>query len=480
MRVGPRPRRVAACLLALAASACSRAHEPQVQVGPTAADRLARSLGIIRTAGPAHPKVLRVLFYGQSITSRKWTDLAAAHLRATYPSVRFVFANMAIGGFSAVLLERTAERDLAEFYPDLVIFHVYGDHRAYERIIRIIRSRTAAEVVVETDHVVEPVEPLCREGFHLTLQPPPGCRGRLWYRQNSWSEHMAGVVIPRLADRYGLAIEPRRRLWQTWLERTGTPAAALIHDAPHPNDAGWNLMAALFERWFDRVVASWSGQRSTLVRSLPPPRGGVAQSFTFSGNRVELLASGPVADGVQVTVDGRRPRDLDGCWQNSRTTVLPGVPDWPALRQVRIDPAFHAAERWTATITGLDPAQKHFRFALAGARTGADGGGTGDRDFVSPSGRVRIAARDWVLPDGVSLKGRRVPEGFRVSWDRHFVCTDQPPVPLAPGTSEVRAVLATGLANAPHRVTLRLTPAAAARVREIRLYRPPLTDGAEA
>ena len=40
--------------------------------------------------------------------------------------------------------ERTVERDISDFYPDLIILHVYGDHRAYERIVQIMRSRSAA------------------------------------------------------------------------------------------------------------------------------------------------------------------------------------------------------------------------------------------------------------------------------------------------------------------------------------------------
>jgi hypothetical protein len=122
-----------------------------VIIGDGTSARLARSLAIVRASTAAQPQVLRVLFYGQSLTSPHWTDLAQEHLRRTYLRTQFVVRNMAIGGFSAKQLERTVERDVTDFYPDLLIFHAYGDHRSYERIIRIIRSRTAAEIIAQTD-----------------------------------------------------------------------------------------------------------------------------------------------------------------------------------------------------------------------------------------------------------------------------------------------------------------------------------------
>ena len=51
------------------------------------------------------------------------------------------------------MLIRPAEHDLYPFYPDLVIFHVFGANQQYEQIIRSIRSRTTAEVLMQTDRV---------------------------------------------------------------------------------------------------------------------------------------------------------------------------------------------------------------------------------------------------------------------------------------------------------------------------------------
>lgn len=447
-----------------------------VTIGDSTSDRLAHSLAIVRESMSGQSKVLRLLFYGQSMTSTHWTDLAAEHLRQTYPHTQFVIRNMAIGGFSAEKLERTVERDVSDFYPDLVVFHDYGDHRAYERIIKIIRSRTAAEVVVETDPVREPVEPLCPEGFRLTLVPPPGCTGVLYYRQHNWEEHMSGVIIPSLASRYALAIEPRRAIWNAFIHEKNILPTDLLDDTGHLNAAGWQLAADIFDRFFDNAVANYGGERSNLVISYPPPSNGELKTYQFNGNRVEIIGGGPLDGRVTARIDGIEASATDGCWQTSRTTSLENVPDWPAIRQVTISPGVNAAETWTATITHLSADQSDFTFTITGSKTGPDGRGRANSNFTSLSGRVRIAAADWMIPSAFALTQRRVPEGFNVSWSRDFVCHDLPAVPLGKEAIEVRHILATGLRNGPHRLTVEIQPNIQSSVREIRLYRPPLLD----
>ncbi len=84
---------------------------------------------------------LRVLFYGQSITAQSWTKTVEKELRQRYPSVQFDFHNPAFGGFTAPNLVRTAKHDLFPWYPDPLIFHVYGPIEQYE------------EIVLTTDHI---------------------------------------------------------------------------------------------------------------------------------------------------------------------------------------------------------------------------------------------------------------------------------------------------------------------------------------
>jgi hypothetical protein len=96
---------------------------------------------------------VRILFYGQSITQQAWWKELERYLRATYPSANLIIENRAIGGHASQLLVKTAEADLYPFQPDLLIFHVYGSHLEYENIIRRVRERTCADILLQTDHI---------------------------------------------------------------------------------------------------------------------------------------------------------------------------------------------------------------------------------------------------------------------------------------------------------------------------------------
>jgi hypothetical protein len=442
----------------------------------TRSRRLATTLSIIGRGTPENARVLRILFYGQSITSNNWIEPAIAQLRRAYPQIRFDVRNMAIGGFDSSLLERTAKRDLAEFYPDLIVFHAYGDHRAYERIVRIMRSRTASDVILQTDHVTTPVEPICPEGFRFTLTVPPGCKGFLWYKQRSWEEFMSGTLIPRLANQYGLAVEPRREYWNDYLKVHDLQPPALLEDAVHPNADGWRLMADLFTRYFDTIVANYAGEVSDAEANLSIPNLAGTTSYRFEGNRVEVLARGPLDGRITASIDGRATTDVDGCWLVSRTSRLPNVPDWPAIRRVAVDSNVNRSEIWTLRVTDLSADQDDFRFTLTSDKGGPDGEGRGSVDFVSPSGRVRIEAKDWVIHDGYKLAKKGVPEGYEIQWSRNFICHDESVVATSGSELEVRHVLATGLDNSSHYLIIQIEPEALALIEEIRVYRPPLRD----
>lgn len=445
---------------------------------PDPAKAIARALAIIHDATPQHPRVLKILFYGQSISTPKWTDQAMAELRARYPDVAFDYRNLALGGWSAKFLDRAAARDIAEAYPDLIVFHVYGDHRAYERIIRTMRSETAADVIVQTDHVLGPLEPICPAGFHLRWAPPPGCSGHIWFKQHDWSEFMSGVWIPTMAHKYDLALEPRQQEWQAYLQAHHLAPLALIHDVPHPNAQGWTVMANLFTAWFEKLEDRAAGAEPRdpgQVKSFAPPRTGVTTRYRFDGNRLELLATGPLEDKVQVKIDGKAPQDIDGCWQTERVSRLPNVPDWPALKQVTVNPGLHRRDRWTIRLGHFNAAQDRFDFTLTDTLHGAQGNGMAGSAFTSRDGEVKIDPQDWNIAYARQVAGKGLPEGASFTFSRRFVCGDQAPIALPHGGIEQRHVIATGLASGPHVVELALQPGATV-IEEVRAYRPPLKD----
>jgi hypothetical protein len=447
-----------------------------VPTPPDPVQAIARSLAIIRDATPQHPRVLKILFYGQSISTPKWTDQAMATLRAKYPNVAFDYRNLALGGWSAKFLSRAAARDIADAYPDLIVFHVYGDHRAYEHIIQTMRAETAADVIVQTDHVIGPLEPVCPAGFHLRWSPPPGCRGHVWFKQHDWGEFMSGVWIPTMARKYDLAMEPRQQEWQAYLTAHHLAPMALIHDVPHPNAQGWTLMANLFTAWFEKQEdRAGHAQPGDQVKSFAPPRPGVAMHYAFTGNRLELLAAGALDGKVTVKIDGKAAEDFDGCWQTERVSRLPNVPDWPALKQVTVDPGLHRADRWTIRLGHFNAAQDKFDFTLSDALHGADGSGTADSAFTSSDGLVKIDPQDWNIAYARQVGGKGLPEGASFTFERRFVCGDQAPVALPGGGVEQRHVVATGLTNERHVVEVMVSQGAPA-IAEVRAYRPPLAD----
>jgi hypothetical protein len=53
-------------------------------------------------------------------------------------------------------------------------------------------------------------------------------------------------------------------------------------------------------------------------------------------------------------------------------------------------------ETWDLTFTHVSPDRKHFRYRLCGSRTGPDGEGDSESEFVSKSGRIAISPKDIV------------------------------------------------------------------------------------
>ena len=469
-----RPLAVGA-LASLMVSCSSTADEVATNVGGADA-ALARTAEILTSSTRQKPGVLRVLFYGQSISSPAWTDLTADHLRKQFPNTAIVSKNLAIGGNSATYLERATERDVEDFYPDLIVFHVFGDHRAYERIIRLFRSRTAAEVIVQTDPVRVPIEPVCPEGLNLSGKTPRGCSGSYWLKQRVWEDFMSGSFIPRMAAKYRLALDPRRTGWNLYLLRHGLAPDDLLADGLHPNSKGWKLAAVLFNTYFDTAIRRWRGQRQKIVQALHAPEAETT-TYEIDGNRVELISDRPFAESLYAQIDGQPTRAIDGCWQTSRVSPVPGIPEWPAIRQVYVDRTTHKATTWLARVHGQDFAASDFTFSIDNDRLGYDGDGRGSDDFYSKNGEVRILKEDWALPYAErTTKLNHLPDNFRLSWTLRFKCNQQARVLLPNGKYEYRYLVASGLPNGRHVLMMTIQDRDRIGINEVRVYRPPLVD----
>lgn len=390
---------------------------------------------------------VRILIYGQSISMQKWWETVRDFAKARYPQNRLVVENRAIGGFSSERLKRMAENDVVPFYPDLVIFHDYGNEPDYEGIIRTIRSKTGAEIAVQTDHVAVG-------------------------QNEEWHDRHANVWLPDLCRKYGLALIDVRRGWKDFLAKNNLPPKALLTDHVHLNERGNALMADLVNRLFAALPTVGFSEKT--VQTLQAGTDFRAKSgkiqVPVEGNRVDLVwgKTPNVASPISVMLDGKRPSDFSESYAHTRPSLSP---EGFFLRRIGQLLAFDLgsqpqAEDWSLTVLSVDSLRQSLRFGVTGSRTGPDGEGTSDTLFVSRSGRLRIPVDGWFFRKSENdfRQFSWLKRGDVLRWRVFSMSRDT----VVPSTDPVTVVL--GVPNGPH--TLELTGKSLSGLKEIRVYRP--------
>ena len=84
-----------------------------------------RTMNLLANSTPENPNTVKILVYGQSLSEQDWWLKVKENLKNRFPDANLIMENKAIGGFASQILVKTMERDLLDFYPDLVIFHVF-------------------------------------------------------------------------------------------------------------------------------------------------------------------------------------------------------------------------------------------------------------------------------------------------------------------------------------------------------------------
>lgn len=410
-------------------------------------ENAARTAQLLRTPGAE----VRILVYGQSISMQKWWEAVRDFAQNRYPNARLVVENRAIGGFSSERLKRMVENDVVPFYPDLMIFHDYGNEPDFEQIIRTIRSKTTAEVAVQTDHVAVG-------------------------QNEEWHDRHGDVWLPELCRKYGLALIDVRRGWKDFLAKNKLPAKDLLTDNVHLNDQGNALMADLTNWLFAALpMGGFSDKALRILQSGTDFRakGGRIQ-VAIEGNRVDLVWKKlpAVVELISVTLDGKKASLFPESYAHTRPSL---TPDGFFLRRIGQLLQFDLgpqplAETWSLTVLNVDSIRQQLRFHVTGSLTGDDGEGSSDTLFVSHSGRLRIPADGWFR--------RRNENDFRqFSWLKRgdvlrwrvFSMSHDKVVPAAGPVTVVQ-----GVPNGTH--TLELTGKSLSGFQEIRVYRPPLRE----
>jgi len=423
-----------------------------------------RTMTLLATSTPQHRNTVRVLFYGQSITEQEWSRQVADWLRSTYPNANLDIANRAIGGHSSQLLWRTAEADLYPFQPDLLIFHVYGSHLDYEKIIRNVLQRTTAEVLLQSDHITKP-----EELADPATQPVP--------TMSTWSPWWNQIFLPDLVTRlHHVELLDQRVLWRQYLNENHLAPTQLLKDGVHLNDWGCYLMSHLVEQhliYRPEAPKTWSG----LVTDVKPKWSGNRLELNFTGNRIDLLPlESDAGKKVRVLIDGRPPSTIPELYGVTRVSPWPNS-SWPLiLRTTAKNPLL--LEDWTVNFQNVSADCKSFSFEVVGSKTGPDGEGKNDAPFASHSGRVVIEPEDWNLAYCKAVFKTPTPPDLKATWKvvPHFI--DEPAfTELADKTLENTVTVAQGLTNGLHRLVLEAEPGTKPRLKAIRVYRPPMGSG---
>ena len=401
-----------------------------------------RTMRLLATSTPEHRNTVRILFYGQSITEQKWSQIVADDLRARFPNADLVIENRALGGFASQMLVKTAETDLYPFQPDLLIFHVYGAHDKYEDIIRRTRERTTAEILQQNDHVTKP-EAFTEETDPAKLWPPNG---------KYWDAFMNHRLLPEVAKRYGTEFCDQRAMWKGYLKEYNLEPEALLRDGVHLNALGEFLMAECVKAYLRYNPKLGPSPAEQWVKDYEVGKDG---RLEFEGSRVDIITK--PGEKLGVKIDGRKPSAIPALYGFSRAKPKPGG-KWPPIAPIQSANPL-VLEDWTMDVTKTG--DKLFEFTVRGSKTGLDGSGRSDQRFVSNSSRIVIEPDAWNVDFALSVLAgvKPVPEKFSVTWSVVPYFADE----ATGGTITV----ASGLPNTKH--MLELSGAAKARV-----YAPPL------
>lgn len=447
---------------------------PVVPVGEPASfgANIQRTMTLLATSTPEKRNHVRILFYGQSVTRNAWWNDVAGDLRKRFPHADLEIENRAIGGYGGPVLINTAEFDLYPFYPDLVIFHVWGGVETghQEKIIRRIRERTAAEVLLWTSNLRWP-----------RSVPPKGDPQHPDVLAKDADDQAISDLYFRLGKELKCEVADVRTGMQHYLKQNGLVVKDTLRDTVHPNDLGNFLIAELVKPHLRRMPNDSGETRESLVTDVPINHPAVAKddngtlSLTFTGNRIDVIAAANSnGSSALVLIDGKAPSKFPELYYHTRPSETP-VAGRPAFNKISHE-ALLQVETWTARILECDPAADVLRYEVSGSVTGPDGIGDHRKRFVSNSGRVVIDPRMWMVNWSLRYRKTTLPEGYKVTWETKplFLDTWQAPQKSDP-SRESTSTLAQGLSNQRHTLTLSpLKGNVVPPVAGFRVYRPPL------
>ena len=412
-----------------------------------------QTMNLLHSSTPEKQNTVKILVYGQSISVQDWWLEVKRSIKTRFPNANLIMENKAIGGFASQMLCKTVEMDVSSFYPDLVLLHIYGSNQMYDSVLNAIRSRTAAEVAIQTDH---------------------------YTGKSAWSDTMSYYFLPAMAEKYKCDLINIRDPWKKYLTDHQLQTKDLLKDDVHLNKYGEFLMAELIKPLFQyksKFQPDPFGLCTTLVagKDFKVKKGKL--ELPFSGNRVVLVNLANATSGkATVLLDGKKPSTFLGTWFMTRPYASNGKYwpwDLPAMIHIQHQTPW-IAEEWTCNFTEATAPYDDFSFEISGSVTGKDGSGKGSEDFVSNSKRVIISkgdaekGGDWHLNRSFKVLKTKINSGDEINWKTYSISTNT----LQSGAEESCITLFQGVPNTSH--TLLLIPEGKEKlpVSEIKVYRP--------
>lgn len=441
---------------------------PHAPLIPTESDfaRLSRVRSLLASSTREHPSTVRIVFYGQSITTYPWWFELEPLLRAAYPTVNFEVSNLAIPGFQDAYLERTAPTDLIPVEPDLLVMHAFGPGAAMLSLLRDYRAATGSEVILQQDFPIE------KSALSENTNPKTISFDDQWPYRNY-------VSLPLAADGSGSCLARFREPWKDYCRTNGVdPASILAPDQFHPGlDSGHLLaeyIAAYLLPYGRKAEIDPSNCTTVQTLVLDPSKGWFNGQLVcdFTGRIIDLGIGQTLPDSIDVLIDNTKPSAHQELYANTRVSVTQNYA-WPTLSRVSWQAPVQA-EEWKFIPFDFSSDQEWFRFKVVGSVTGEDGIGTNTVRFVSKSGRVVIEDYDHWLARTVHFGYGRVPDGFYATWKTYVRGVDQVNAGTQPPSSRQTGwiTLANGLSEETHRLVLTTKPGSEFPLRSLRVKSP--------
>jgi len=464
-------RFILTCLLSVQISQCVQA---QIALPKTelkniiSAKYIQRTMNLLEKSTPENRNTARILVYGQSLSAQDWWLEVKQYIEEQFPYANLIMDNKSIGGFASQFLIKTVKRDILDFYPDLVIFHVFGSDFYYEQVLIQMRSLTSAEIVIWNDPQNNP-EP------------------------NEWHEKMSYQIIPAFAAKYKcMFIDLRTPIREFVKENNLVYAEELTKDGTHFNEKGCELIAnqIIPHLVYDKKYKSDpDGLLKTYEVGVDVDWNNGELTLPFEGNRIDVITSHNLNPGnaCKVFIDGKKPSEFPEAYNFTRPNDN-GEKGWiwsvgaPVRIQRKVP---WTNESFTLTFDSIDYDVRFFTFHVEGSECGYEGSGNNREDFISNSGRVFIQANevndsipgDWHVFRNYDVNKFQIEKGYQTTWRTYLMGTDKfVPMNVPDTIADNVITLFKGIPNGKHTLKLKCDGAEVPDIKMIKAYKPFIAD----